>query len=231
MPEMYRYDLHVHSERSSDARGSILELAEAAQAAGLHGFAVTDHNAVWRDEELQAARDATGLTIFPGCEVSSLNGHILALDVTSPLPKRASLKTTIKAIEDQGGLAVPSHPLKLFSGIGPETLRSAAEDGTLVAAEGRNGRERRLVQQNSLGLVHSLGLAATGGTDAHWIHDIGAVWTELPQHALDGQAVIEGIRAGKCRPGGVGLPRRKVLAHGLTVPARVIKGKKGKNGH
>ena len=39
-----RIDLHVHSFFSADGVSSPEDLITAARAAGLHGFAITDHN-------------------------------------------------------------------------------------------------------------------------------------------------------------------------------------------
>lgn len=76
-------DLHVHTPGSSDADpadfGSPEEIVNAAIEAGLAAIAVTDHNtAEWCDRIGEAAR-ATPLIVLPGVEISTAEGHLLAV--------------------------------------------------------------------------------------------------------------------------------------------------------
>ncbi|MGB1585900.1 MAG: CehA/McbA family metallohydrolase [Thermoplasmatota archaeon] len=219
----WRFDGHVHSRHSKDAKGSLLELAEAAQARGLHGFAITDHDSIAGHAEIHDAQHATGVRILPSIEVTSAEGHVLAYGVHEAIPKGMSFARTQAAVEAQGGVAVLAHPLKMFSGIGPRGLDRRHQEGLVRAAEGRNGRERRIVQENTEALLAKLGIPATGGSDAHWIKDIGTSYTILPHPPADDEAWVAMIRDGLCRPGGGNLPRRKVWGHGLTVPVRNLR--------
>lgn len=211
----WRFDCHVHSHHSNDAKGSVMELAEAAQANGLHGFALTDHDTVAGHDEIPVAMEATGIFILPSIEVSSAEGHILGFGVTEAPAKGKSFETTREAIELQGGLAVPAHPLKTFSGMGPQGLRD--HQANLPAVEARNGRERRIVQENTERLVASLGLPMMAGSDAHWIRDIGTTYTTFDGPPADAGALLDMIRDGLCRPGGGNIARHKVYAHGLSL--------------
>lgn len=218
-----RFDLHVHSTRSRDGKGSIRELARAAAEAGLAGFAVTDHDAVWRESDLRAAADEAGVLIVPGCEVTALEGHVLAFGVTSGLPRRAPVRQTVQAIHDQGGVAAPSHPLRMFSGIGPSLLADLARQRVVTVAEARNGRDRRLVQENTARHVEAAGLAGIGGTDAHWVTDIGAAWTEIDDEAASWPDVVRALQHGACAAAGGRLARRQVAGHALSLPARYLR--------
>ncbi len=213
----YRFDLHVHSAHSSDARGSILELAEAAAGAGLHGFCITDHDTIAGHEEIQRAAEATGLLIVPGMEVSAAEGHILAIGCSHPIQKGMGLGETASFIHQHGGIAVPAHPLRFMSGIGPRALSDAAAEGHIHAAEGLNARERGLVHENTMRSVHQLGLAATGGSDAHWIRDIGTAYTVFDDMPNDAGALVRRIRDGLCEPGGGSTRRRSVIGHQLSL--------------
>jgi predicted metal-dependent phosphoesterase TrpH len=215
-----RFDLHVHSGRSRDGKGTIAELAHAAAAAGLSGFSITDHDAVWREGEVEAAAAEAGVIIIPGCEVTALEGHLLAFGVTSALPRRAPVRDTVGAVTDQGGVAAPSHPLRMFSGVGPSLLATLAHEHIVRIAEVRNGRDRRLVQKNTARHVAVAGLAGIGGTDAHWVSDIGATWTEFPETPTTAAHAVRLLAQGWCRAGGGNLPRRKVAGHALSLPGR-----------
>lgn len=223
---MIRLDLHVHSRASPDARGSLMELAVAAQEKGLHGFAITDHDRCNDADEIAAAAQATGQIIVSGCEVSTVEGHVLCLGVDEAPPKGRSIKETARFVKKQGGVCVPAHPLKVFSGMGPTQLESHWTAGHLVAAEGINGRERRIVQDNTVDLLRRLGIPSTGGTDAHWVRDVGTAWTEFPEGVDSVKDVLKALKAGKCHAEGNNLRRRSVWTHGLTVPVRKLRSKR-----
>ena len=81
---MRHVDLHVHTpaSRDMDPKWSNLEpkaLLVMAQLAGLQAIAITDHNSVdWCDRMGQAAQ-GTGVVVMPGVEVSTREGHLLAI--------------------------------------------------------------------------------------------------------------------------------------------------------
>lgn len=67
---MAGYDLHVHSHWS-DGKSSVLELAYLAREANLDGFALTDHDTVEGWQDIATAKNVTGVTVFPGLEIST----------------------------------------------------------------------------------------------------------------------------------------------------------------
>lgn len=76
-------DLHVHTPGSSDekpgAYGSPEEIVQAAITAGLTAIAITDHNTAEWCERIGAAAAETPLIILPGVEISTTEGHLLAM--------------------------------------------------------------------------------------------------------------------------------------------------------
>lgn len=135
-----KLDLHVHTPASEDFQGNVepSDIVEEAIRHGLDGIAVTDHNTGdWIDRVKEAA-NGTGLTVFPGVEITCSGGerniHIVALfdpsrdtewvhsalsalDLTpDDLGKRDALvmKTPLEVIkiiqgEKWGGIAIPAH--------------------------------------------------------------------------------------------------------------------------
>ncbi|WP_413320305.1 AAA family ATPase [Agrococcus sp. 1P02AA] len=76
-------DLHVHTPGSGDANdedfGSAADVVRAALTAGLDAIAVTDHNtAAWCGQIAEAAK-GTNLVVLPGFELSTQQGHLLAI--------------------------------------------------------------------------------------------------------------------------------------------------------
>lgn len=129
-------DFHVHTPGSSDAKeehyGTPEDIVEAALAADLDAIAITDHNTVSWCKGVADAAIGTPLVVLPGVEISTNEGHLLAIweQGTDPglieelLVKldigqagRGRLDITASAgfaeaatkVAASGGLAIPAH--------------------------------------------------------------------------------------------------------------------------
>lgn len=105
-------DMHVHSEGSYDAGDPVELLLEQARAIGLDAIVVTDHDAI--SESLRAARLAPeyGLVGIPGVEVSTAQGHLLAVGVEERPASYQPLAETVEQVRELGGAAVVPHPFQ-----------------------------------------------------------------------------------------------------------------------
>ena len=106
-------DLHVHTTYSRDSVITPKELVFYAKKRGLTAVAVTDHDQI--EGALKIAKE-TDFLIIPGTEVSSLNGHIVGLNLSERIPKGLSADETVDQIHKAGGIAVACHPFALFKG-------------------------------------------------------------------------------------------------------------------
>lgn len=208
-----RFDLHVHTSHSRDGHGTVMECAQAAKRAGLAGFAVTDHNVTLAARQARQAAEKTGLVVVPGAEVSTTQGHMLAFGVSGKIPAGPSMLEALEWAEARGGIGVPSHPLRLWTGIGPTDLRELVGQARLEAVEVENGRDRHLVRSNVARLAAELGLAATGGSDAHHPIDVGTCWTEIADGAASVDDVVEAVRRGRIHAGGGKIPALRLWQH------------------
>ena len=108
-----RADLHMHST-FSDGLGTIQQILHHAQHnTDLNVIALTDHNVV---EGALRARDlwARGNYRFDfivGEEISTREGHMLALFIEKRIPPDLSIERSIDLVHEQGGLAIVAHPL------------------------------------------------------------------------------------------------------------------------
>lgn len=110
-----RFDLHVHSS-CSDGRDGVKEILEAAVEKKLDGIAITDHDTLegsFEAERIVRDRDLS-LLVIPGVEVSTSDGHLLALGIRELPTKGKSPEETIEFVHDRGGIAIVSHPYHLF---------------------------------------------------------------------------------------------------------------------
>jgi predicted metal-dependent phosphoesterase TrpH len=193
-------DPHVHSEDSHDGHEPVELILEHASDIGLDGVVVTDHDAI--AESLRAAELAPkfGLVGIPGTEVSTRDGHLLALGVEECPPRGAPLSDTVERVWDLGGIAVVPHPFQR-SRHGVRKRRIDECDGievynSMVFTGYRNRRAKAFAERN--------GYPKLGASDAHSIRNVGRAYTEIrldaadtAPSAVDGDQVIDAIREGE----------------------------------
>lgn len=188
-------DLHVHSEDSYDADSPVETILERAVDVGLDGIAVTDHDAI--DESLRAAElaPAYGLTAVPGVEVSTADGHLLALGVEFVPERDRPLAETTATVRDAGGVAVIPHPFQRSrhgvraADIGRPDAIEVYNAHTLTGF--RNRQAARYAERH--------GLPGVGGSDAHAPQLVGRAATELrvDPTAPTAEAMLAAVRDGR----------------------------------
>ena len=188
-------DLHVHTTYSNDSVITPKELILYSKKRGLNAVAVTDHNQI--EGALKIAKE-TDFLIIPGIEVSSLNGHIVGLNVREMLPKGLSAEETVDRIHKAGGIAIACHPYALFKGsIGKHVSANFDAIEVINASSFPFGRTMQKAKQ----LAQSLNLPQVAGTDAHYGPVIGQAYTIIESEA-DVDAVVEAVQKGRCQPVG-----------------------------
>jgi predicted metal-dependent phosphoesterase TrpH len=133
--QFLKVDFHIHTPESTcygEPQVTPDQIVAAALAAGLDAISVTDHNTANGIDAVRRHGQASGLVVFPGVEVSTTSGHVLALfdpgakvseldeflddigvratargDGTVPAgdPIEAILRKTV----DRRGIAIPAH--------------------------------------------------------------------------------------------------------------------------
>lgn len=179
-------DLHVHTMFSKDGRTTMEELLEYAERAGIGCVAVTDHNE-FRAYDL--LKDNGRIIIIPAEEVSSVEGHILALGIDRLIPRDLSIQETIDRIHEAGGYAFAAHPYRWWSGLGEENTLKYPFDGI----EARNGRSVPAANRRSERLARRVGKPMTAGSDAHTPRHIGEGYVEVPDDLKTWQEVVQYI--------------------------------------
>jgi predicted metal-dependent phosphoesterase TrpH len=180
-----RADLHMHTTES-DGWPSPHELVDHARSTGLNVIAVTDHDTI--EGALRAADYIAGsssrLHVVVGEEVSSRDGHIVALFIERRIRPGMSAAATVHAIHDQGGLAVAVHPFwrtqKRTRGGRVHGVGWLAAELPFDAIEVENATPgfyvfNQLARRMNMGL----GAAEVGGSDAHILDAVGRAFTEF----------------------------------------------------
>jgi len=202
-------DLHVHTCYSIDATTTLREVVVYAKKRGLDGVAITDHDAVGGALKLV---QKSSLLIVPGVEITTRRGHVLALNVTTPIPSRLSPLETIQRIHEVGGIAVAAHPTLVFKG----GLRRRIVSG-FDALEVINSKAFPFFLSTYLGqkLAARLDLPETAGSDAHHASEIGFAYT-LIEADPDVDEIIRAIKRGAAVPVGKPIPWKIRLQNAVS---------------
>ena len=193
-----KLDLHVHSHYSSDCKTPLDQIVMVAKAKGLDGVAVTDHNEIAGSLRLyDMMRDVEGFFILRGVEISSTAGHILAYGVTENVPSGRSPEETLELIRDLGGTVVAAHPYRIWSGIGEDVVKRLRFD----AVETLNARTLKRGNDDADALAAEIGAGRTGGSDAHYLHEVGEAYT-IFEDGISEDDFIDQIEKGRTVVGG-----------------------------
>ncbi len=100
---------HIHTTRS-DGAGTPDEVAEAAAKAGLRFAVMTDHGDATRPPD--APRYSHGVLLIDDVEISTVEGHVVALGLTgpAPYPLGGEARDVIEDVHRLGGAAIIAHP-------------------------------------------------------------------------------------------------------------------------
>lgn len=177
-----RADIHIHSA-VGDALPTIEQILEYAEhRTTLDLIAITDHDELKGAEKAceLAAQRGYRVQVMMGCEITTLDGHLLALDIEKPVRMLQSLEKSIEAVHRQGGLCIVPHPLSwLTPSVGLRVMMRVFHssspwiyfNGIELFNPSIAGRvAHRKARTLNRGLLH---LAETGGSDAHMLPLIG----------------------------------------------------------
>jgi len=180
-------DLHMHTSHS-DGRPTVRALLDhVARNTHLRVIAITDHDTVEGALQARSLQRFYPFEIVVGEEVSSRDGHVLALFVEELIEPGLSAEETITAIHQHGGLAVAAHPFivdwsfgrsgKAPQGVGP-LIASLPFDAVEIhnsapLMDFANFRARRFNRG-------ARRLPELGCSDAHIVQAIGKSFTRFP---------------------------------------------------
>lgn len=167
--------------------GSMEEMLDHVEGnTDLDVIAITDHDDVeggFMARELAARRNCS-FQVIVGEEVTTLEGHLLALFMEKPVRSLQSLYKTVEAVHAQGGLCIVPHPMswltrsvgrraleRIVSGSAPGVYLDGLEViNATIAGRVSNDKAKTLN-------VARFNLAETGGSDAHFPLHIGSAYT------------------------------------------------------
>jgi len=172
--EWITIDLHMHTDWSHDCSIPAEELVDHAEAIGLGGIAVTDHNVFGGALAAVEIARSRELIVVPGEEVKTDDqGEVIGLFLEEEIPRGMTFADTIAAIREQGGLVYLPHPFDRMHSIpDPATVhRHLAEIDVFEVYNARLLRDS--FNDEALRFARKYRLLQGAGSDAHVLQGVG----------------------------------------------------------
>lgn len=174
---MIKIDLHTHSIASPDG-GIKPEQYTQALEHSLDCLAVTDHDNISMAQKLHSS---LGNRIIVGQEITTSEGDIIGLFLTSRVEPHQSPLAAAQAIRSQGGLVYVPHPFEIMrAGLSEEALIPIVDLIDIV--EIHNGRA--LFQNHGPKAATWARLnrkASAASSDAHGYKGLGSTYTSIAE--------------------------------------------------
>jgi predicted metal-dependent phosphoesterase TrpH len=191
-----KFDLHLHTRRHSpDSVTDPFDLLRAAEAAGLGGVVLTEHDYCWPDDELAELRAAApGLVVLSGMEVTGRGGDVLVYGITDPrtLPRGIGWGDLCREVHRQGGAAVAAHPNRWGQPFEQVVRDAGAElDGIEVMSNNMEPELRARAQELLRKYPH---FAQLGNSDSHAPETVGCCYTDFAAEIRTSADLVAAIR-------------------------------------
>ncbi len=188
-------------------------------------IAITDHDMFdgARAAQELLAKKKYRFDVLTGMEVTTLEGHLLALGISEPIKSLQRLDRSIAQIHEQGGVAIIPHPMSwLIRSVGQRgilrILNDAAPEVYFDGIEALNpsiAGQVTVAKTKRLNATH-FHLSETGGSDAHTLSMIGTGVTYFQGHTA--QDLLRTLRAGQTRADGHFWTRQEALELARIAP-------------
>lgn len=199
-----RADLHCHSRFSSDGVSPPEELIRVARKKGLNAIALTDHNSCAGVDDLEAkgllrrdGKPVDGFLVIPGQEISTHEGHLLALGLRLPDLHGIAAADAASLIRSQGGFSIAPHPFDYFrAGIRSRTLDTLPVDAIEVFNAAATLRRSN---RQAFRYAKERGLPMVAASDAHEAEAVGTAYVILEVEEFSVGGVFAALRRRSAR--------------------------------
>jgi hypothetical protein len=188
-----RIELHSHTFYSYqtkvlyDGTCSPEEMVKAGSSLGLGAMAITDHDSFEGATKAMKFQKKYGIIVIPGEEVTTADGHCLAIGISEAVKSGLTIEETLDKIHQQSGIAISSHPFDIKKdGLGKKSkLCDAMEAFNALNVD-------RISNNRARNFAFDHGVPAVAGSDAHHTSMIGLGTIETNADSIDG--IIQAIR-------------------------------------
>jgi predicted metal-dependent phosphoesterase TrpH len=212
---LIKADLHVHTCYSIDCLSPLEQIVRRCLKLGINCISVADHNTIAGALKL---REIAPFKVIVAEEVLTPVGEIMGLFLSEAVPRGLSPQETISRIRSQGGLVAIPHPFGRSLPWNANPLTSTEVLSQVDIIETFNSRTP-LSSSNARAwkLAKEHGKAASAGSDAHTLGEIGRAYVEMPE--FDGpDDFLNSLAQGK-----IFGRKSSYLAHFASMWARIRK--------
>lgn len=204
-------DLHIHSIYSNGYFGGFppwvastpREILEKAKERGLKIIAVTDHDCLEGSRQAEKMAKDFGIIVIPGCEVSTIDGHLLAYGVNKEIPKNLKAEEAVRLIHQQGGLAIAAHPFKpafihnlpINHSLGEKVFQLPIDGLEII----NSNTPRSFESLAKMALKKKPGFIQVGGSDTHVLDFVGDGLTVFDKEINTAQEALEMMKVCKTK--------------------------------
>jgi predicted metal-dependent phosphoesterase TrpH len=176
---LIKADLHVHTCYSIDCLTPLERIVDRCLEIGINCIAVADHNTIAGALKL---KKIAPFKVIVAEEILTPVGEIMGLFLSEEVPRGLSPQETISRIRSQGGLVGIPHPFgrspfwnanKLISQEVLSQVDIIEAFNSRTPFSNSNAKARRLAIEQ--------GKAASAGSDAHIVGEIGRAYVEMPE--------------------------------------------------
>lgn len=206
-----RIDLHVHTwPRSQCSTIEPAQLIEEAKQIGLDGLCLTEHQVLWKPDEVEDVARASGIKIFRGNEITTAQGDVLVFGLEEDVHGVITVQELHERVEASGGFSIAAHPFRGFKVFGIGQLEMSLDQACrkkvlkyVDAIEIGNGKVSEQENEMARRVSERLGMTGTVGSDAHRIEELGTWLTVFDREIGDEGDLVRELRARRfeTRPG------------------------------
>jgi predicted metal-dependent phosphoesterase TrpH len=212
---LIKADLHVHTCYSRDCLTPLEQIVERCLELGINCIAVADHNTIAGALKL---RGIAPFKVIVAEEILTPVGEIMGLFLSEEVSRGLSPQETISRVRSQGGLVAIPHPFGRSLPWNANPLTSTEVLSQVDIIETFNSRTP-FSNSNARAwqLAKEQGKAASAGSDAHTLGEIGRAYVEMPE--FDGpDDFLDSLAQGK-----IFGQKSSYLAHFASTWARIRK--------
>jgi predicted metal-dependent phosphoesterase TrpH len=176
---LIKADLHIHTCYSPDCLTPLEQIVERCIELDINCIAVADHNTIAGALKL---RRIAPFKVIVAEEILTPVGEIMGLFLSEAVSRGLSPQETISRIRSQGGLVAIPHPFGRSLFRDANTLTSTEVLSQVDIIETFNSRtpfSNGIVRAYKL--AKEQGKAASAGSDAHTLGEIGRAYVEMPE--------------------------------------------------
>jgi predicted metal-dependent phosphoesterase TrpH len=180
-----------------------VHLPYIARLFGIDGFAITEHDYLWEDDDIQELKREAGIdeiVILRGQEIRTYNedgpaGDILVFGYPDTIDGPINPEELIDKVRSCGAVAIAAHPYRNLYGLGDKVF-----DLGLDGIEVYNSNHSAFSTQEAVKACKSLSLPAIGASDAHDLVHLGQFLTLFERPVTSEADLVTEIKARRCRP-------------------------------